>query len=355
MPKLSHKDFRLAQSMLLDLYAHVDMQSLPKAMISLLGRLVPSDVCTYNEIDSLGRQMRVVHDYPSKDVEKVLPCFMEYYHEHPILQHWSANGHLRVAKISDFLTQQQFQRLALYNEFYGFWKLRWQLDFQVSGCKGLAIVLGQLRTSRDFTERDRTLLNLIAPHFTQAFRNAQRFVEASVGSMPTTKGLNIFKQGLILVSGDGKMEWLSPQCEGWLRKYWGMRIPNRLPEPLRRWAVNQGQRLQNSIGVGAPLILEKENCRLSVRFALHPSNRFLLLLNEETIHSATQFAGAGLTAREGEVLRWLAEGKKNPEIALILGISPRTVHKHFERIFSKLHVENREAALVKYFEFLKNS
>jgi len=52
----------------------------------------------------------------------------------------------------------------------------------------------------------------------------------------------------------------------------------------------------------------------------------------------------GLTAREAEVLRWIAEGKSNHDIGVILGASTRTIHKHVEHIFSKLSVENRTAA-----------
>lgn len=51
-----------------------------------------------------------------------------------------------------------------------------------------------------------------------------------------------------------------------------------------------------------------------------------------------------LTAREAEVLVWLARGKPNRDISEILGISPRTVNKHLEQIFSKLGVENRASA-----------
>jgi DNA-binding CsgD family transcriptional regulator len=50
------------------------------------------------------------------------------------------------------------------------------------------------------------------------------------------------------------------------------------------------------------------------------------------------------TAREGEVLRWIAAGKANKDISEILDISPRTVNKHLEQIFIKLGVENRAAA-----------
>jgi len=48
--------------------------------------------------------------------------------------------------------------------------------------------------------------------------------------------------------------------------------------------------------------------------------------------------------REREVLQWLAEGKSNADIAFLLGISPGTVKKHLENIYTKLGVENRHAA-----------
>jgi len=51
-----------------------------------------------------------------------------------------------------------------------------------------------------------------------------------------------------------------------------------------------------------------------------------------------------LTAREREVLVWIARGKSNRAIGEILALSPRTVNKHLERIYVKLGVENRASA-----------
>jgi DNA-binding response OmpR family regulator len=51
-----------------------------------------------------------------------------------------------------------------------------------------------------------------------------------------------------------------------------------------------------------------------------------------------------LTQRESEVLMWIARGKSNRDIAEILDLSPRTVNKHLEQIYSKLGVENRASA-----------
>jgi DNA-binding NarL/FixJ family response regulator len=52
----------------------------------------------------------------------------------------------------------------------------------------------------------------------------------------------------------------------------------------------------------------------------------------------------GLTPREAEVLFWLAQGKANSDICVLLGMQLTTVKKHNERIFQKLGVENRTTA-----------
>jgi DNA-binding CsgD family transcriptional regulator len=51
-----------------------------------------------------------------------------------------------------------------------------------------------------------------------------------------------------------------------------------------------------------------------------------------------------ITRRETEVLAYVAMGKTNPEIAIILGVSRLTVKKHLEHIFHSLGVETRTAA-----------
>jgi DNA-binding CsgD family transcriptional regulator len=54
-----------------------------------------------------------------------------------------------------------------------------------------------------------------------------------------------------------------------------------------------------------------------------------------------------LTAREREVLRWVAAGKTDRDIGAILGISARTVGKHLEHGYAKLGVETRTAAVMR--------
>jgi DNA-binding CsgD family transcriptional regulator len=68
--------------------------------------------------------------------------------------------------------------------------------------------------------------------------------------------------------------------------------------------------------------------------------------------SAKPLEKLGLTPREAEVLFWVAQGKTNPEIGLILDLSVGTVKKHMEHLLPKLGVENRGAAMVRALEAL---
>jgi DNA-binding NarL/FixJ family response regulator len=80
------------------------------------------------------------------------------------------------------------------------------------------------------------------------------------------------------------------------------------------------------------------------------SRAFAALAIEELARGARQTSGddgpadAGLSARESEVLRLLAGGLTDREIAESLQISPRTVETHVSKVLHKLGVRNRAEA-----------
>ncbi len=53
---------------------------------------------------------------------------------------------------------------------------------------------------------------------------------------------------------------------------------------------------------------------------------------------------AGLTAREREVLRLVATGSTDAQVAQMLHVSPRTINAHLRSIYGKLGVSSRSAA-----------
>jgi LuxR family transcriptional regulator, regulator of acetate metabolism len=61
----------------------------------------------------------------------------------------------------------------------------------------------------------------------------------------------------------------------------------------------------------------------------------------------------GLSAREIEILRLVAEGRPDRDIAEALVLSPRTVESHVGRILRKLDVHNRTEAAARYLQLTK--
>ncbi len=98
----------------------------------------------------------------------------------------------------------------------------------------------------------------------------------------------------------------------------------------------------------SPWVVERPGARLRIRFLQDSEGNVTLLLSEERQLNDNLAAQFGLTPREREVLAWIGEGKSNPEIGRILGISFRTVEKHVERLLAKMNVESRQAAMLMF-------
>ncbi|MFC5406071.1 response regulator [Cohnella soli] len=72
------------------------------------------------------------------------------------------------------------------------------------------------------------------------------------------------------------------------------------------------------------------------------SRDFAHLILKELTHQMNQSAAqASITAREKEILRWVATGSSNREIADRLFISEHTVKNHLKNILYKLKMDNR--------------
>ena len=71
------------------------------------------------------------------------------------------------------------------------------------------------------------------------------------------------------------------------------------------------------------------------------------MLEQDDTAEAALSPQFGLTDREAEIVNWVALGKTNADIGMILGISEFTVKNHMQRIFKKLDVSNRAQAVSK--------
>lgn len=62
---------------------------------------------------------------------------------------------------------------------------------------------------------------------------------------------------------------------------------------------------------------------------------------------AGALAARGITSREAEVLSWVATGRSDREVGLQTALSERTVQKHLQRCYRKLHVHTRAEAVAR--------
>jgi DNA-binding CsgD family transcriptional regulator len=85
--------------------------------------------------------------------------------------------------------------------------------------------------------------------------------------------------------------------------------------------------------------------RADVKTGRHDAEAVEALLGAAGHRVSRRHGGpAGLTQREVEVLRLVARGLPNKEIAERLVISPKTVGNHVEHIYAKINASTRAAA-----------
>lgn len=211
--------------------AALDKASFAKLGVERLPALVASEFTTLS-ICHLASGKREVFGLPAGALSaQDRAAFDRHFHEHPLVRFHAYQGGKVPQRISDSVPFEQFRRTALYNDYYRRIRIDHAMALPIYVRDGLLVSFVLNRTRRDFTDRERALLEVLRPHLAKIY-----------------------------------------------------------------------QRI-NTVGQ--------------------------------------------LTARETEVLRWVAAGKSDAQIGAILRISARTVQKHLQNIYDKLGVESRTAAAMR--------
>lgn len=155
------------------------------------------------------------------------------------------------------------------------------------------------------------------------------------------EALDVGGHGVLVVDGRGRIAWRSPQAARWLGEFFGADTG----DSGGRWledgdSLSAGDAtLRRRSGSGGRTLVARRLGDIGMGEVM-----WLLSLQAAGEAAPSRLATAALTPRETEVLSWVAKGKTNRDVGEILGMSPRTVNKHLERIFEKLGVETRAAA-----------
>lgn len=358
MESLSQRDWLKLFGFLQSLHVPRELPEFRKYIAAALPDLIASEVTGYNEINSRTRQNFIVVS-PEEGVHfpESHRIFEEHIQEHPLIGYTAKTRDSRVLKISDFLSDAQYERLGLYQDFYRRIGTKYQMAVALSIRRPILVGIALNRLRPDFTERERTLLTVLRPHLMQAYENALTWSRMVEVSAVAHRALDNFHASVITLREDGGMVSLPSSAERLLEKYFDRRPKSlRLPDLLRDWLKAQVSSPLRSRG---PFQIMRGHERLTVR-ATREEGRIVLLLAEKNSSqsmapSVDLLLDSGLTRREAEVLSWVAHGRTNLEIAALLTMSPRTVQKHLERVFQKLGVESRTAAAARLWEILNSA
>jgi DNA-binding CsgD family transcriptional regulator/PAS domain-containing protein len=338
-----------------ELYAAQPLDDLPRCLLAFLARLVPSDASGYNEVHLRPLRLVTTTDPPELSASEPIKRLEPLIRQHPVLQHQRRTGDLTARKISDFVSKAQFYRLPVYQEVYRPLGAEEQFALGLRVTGDIIVALALNRGRRNFTEEHRALLNLAQPHLAQAYRNAAALTRLRQQLAAAQQRVDALPMGVLVLDRRLRIVFATGRARKLLRDYFPHHASLQpLPDELRVWLLQkrqwQGRALPNATG---SFCQESSAGILLVRCVRDGDRGETTLLLEERAPCASPavLQQLGLTAREAEVLLWVARGKSNPEIGMILGVAARTVQKHLEHIFAKLGVGSRAEAGRRALEF----
>jgi DNA-binding CsgD family transcriptional regulator len=291
-------------------------------LLAELGELVRADWITYFERDHLGHHLFEIGRPDEEECWDGVP--VEGWDDvtlngSPFTPH-RRSGYLGALRVSDFLSQRELHRTRYYE--VGLRPLGGEhyMDVEIPSPPSQWRTFSFANSERAFSERDRLVVDLVQPHLVRRWQTASARRELAAAFTGVEQAEAHESRGVIVLGAGGEVEYASEPA----RRLMGEFAPDGT---LVDWFES---------GCRRPLIHRLADRRLIIKRVGDA-----LLLEEAR-------PDVNLTAREREVLTWVARGKTNAEIARVLWLAPSTVAKHLENIYAKLGVKSRTAAVARF-------
>lgn len=352
---MSEEMLRRALDAAYDLHRHREPESFPGWLARVLAHAVPCDSALLVTVN-IGRRDFEITSWPANAFERLdrERAFELHALDHPFVARCASSRAARAFRLAELSPHEQFSRTELYRSLYRFLGIEHQLLMLIAspGAQWRAVALN--RGKDEFSEEDRLVLELLWPHVMLASRSLGRGAPRRGAAMLELPAGG--HRGIVVIRSDGTVTLCSEQARLWFADYFdarffarGVTLPPRVADWVRQRleADGKGRRLRASRR--EPLAIARgDRCLLLDMVVDHGKALHLMTLDEEALNASPRLLeGMGLTPREAEVLAWVAQGKTNQVVGLILGTSARTVQKHLEHIFQKLGVESRTAAILR--------
>jgi DNA-binding CsgD family transcriptional regulator len=299
-------------------------------LLDRLLQLVPCEFATYQELD---RATDTVFSYvacsaegttPDSDVPWVLsPGDLDSINRSVTLAERRRRGQFHgVMTWSDLVRRGRRLRYELNPDSQREWGIVDHACLSLNASDVRYVWLTFESTGRDFSERDRRVLELLEPHLAGRVRNAR--LRRQLAGLRASLEFVGDGRAIALIDPDGQIEFGSPAAERLLGAYFG-EVNGRVPESIASW------------------IRRRDGSRYTL--ARGPKRLVVQAVGDEGAYLLSEQPTVALTPRELDVMRCVAAGKSNPEIARTLWVAPGTVRKHLDNVYEKLGVRSRTAAL----------
>ena len=367
--RFTQQDFEGALDFVRDLYDQRGLDDFADRTMASLARIASAERVIYGDFDierqsaRLAMQPAIVKEQDGTVdgvVDGGLSGLERSFGQHPLFRYFLQTGDGRPQRATQVMTRSQHHHYRENDSFAKQLGARYQIGMFFAAAPAIVTTILLTRRERDFTERERALVDRLYPHLVQAFRNTASLNRLCRDVDELVEMLEGPTSSVVVLGGSGGVKRWSEQAKKWVAQYCRTPFPaeaDRLPDCFAEWYQRQLALAAHetlSPTPREPLIVDKNGRQLTVQFVPdHFRDEHLLLLNEKRRDSSwTALAASGLTPRESEVLAWVAKGKTNAEVGAILQMSGRTVQKHLEHIYAKLGVGSRTTATVRALKLL---
>ncbi|MHB8694581.1 MAG: helix-turn-helix transcriptional regulator [Solirubrobacteraceae bacterium] len=296
-----------------------------------LDELVPADVLMWDRVDLASGAVRHVAFPAEAEPRDAFEGIVGHAGSHPLLAAHAARR-CPALRLSDVVESGCLSRSELYGELLHPAGVEYSITIGMRSQHREIVVAGLGRTEREFSERDRDLLDLVRPVLEDALRDTQaheRLDHARETNPPPGSAV-------VLLDRNGEIEQSSLDAERWLSEHFGpAEHPGWLPQTVVEWLA---------LPPRPPLVSVRDGRHLTIH--LLPGDPHALLL-EEHVASFRQDAldRLGLTPREAEVLRAATSIEQEADIAWELCLSLHAVQDRLAHIEAKLGVHTAADAV----------
>jgi len=302
--------------------------------------------------------------HPAFPAEAPMELLNKHIQEHPLYAQICKYEPdlLDVGQWSEFTTVRSFKQTALYHDFFRLAGVKYQLAMTYCAPTGATFAPVFLRRDHDYRQTERDLLCLFGPHLRGAF--LQMVATEELRDEATLQKITLNGGAAIVVDEYEKVQFATDAAWRLVHDTFPETPEESLPIQILEWLRRNSEK-------GDTLEIDRPEGRLICEYGpAVPWNgpwakrlngghetgvkvRLLRFKEEKRAAELTALMRLGLTPREAEVLHWMMQGKRNDEIAIILAISPATVKKHCEHLYSKLGVGGRSGAMTMAWDLIK--